>query len=62
MVAEIPWMHWLTYAVAVVEPVLSACTTIQCHHLIACCTADAKKWRWSWSLPEMDVEVELQRV
>lgn len=42
-VAEVPWMLWLTYAVAVVEPVLSPWATLQCHPLIACCTADAKK-------------------
>lgn len=42
-VAEIPLMFWPTYAVVIVEPVLSPCNTIQCHHLIACCTAGAKK-------------------
>lgn len=42
-VAEIPWMFWLTCAVAVVEPVLGPWATLQRHPLIACCTADAKK-------------------
>lgn len=42
-VAEISWVLWLIVFVAVVEPVLSPWATLQCHHLIACCTADVKK-------------------